>query len=479
MSVSVEGSVLEEWSASQTAQGASARRPVAAGGPGRRHVHTLVLGWVRLASGRGACEVDVRVSTISSAGGRASSSGSPGDDDPERPPSPRPLSTQTSSTADPKPIDVGTRTLPLSQAARGAAALARGRRQAADRPDRLEPHQECALELLPLPFRAPKAAADSFFLPAAAAGVQKPHLEAIFSAYGEISGIDLPLFRPSESSTLLSRRQLVDWLPWKLTPGPFRRVPLGGQNRGKAALEYTTAASAALARRSMHGGQLDGSVLEIVLSDLPLPALERSPSPVRRREPPRRRSRSPIGARRRSPSPPYRRGGPPPARGGWGAPQGGRRPSPSYGGPRGAGRRSPSRSRSPVRRRCVQFLLCLGNRFPALAAADSSCVMPGALRYADSRSRSRSRSFSRSPVRCRRCVSALPSPFLANAHPTDPRCFRPQSSYSRSLSQSVSRSRSRSRSFSRSRSPDRRRRSGSKRSDRSMRSDSRSPVRRR
>ena len=88
-------------------------------------------------------------------------------------------------------------------------------------------------------------------------------------------------------------------------------VYAAGQNKGKAALEYddTTAAEKAVAH--MNNGQLDGAVLSVSLSDLPI----------------RKRSRS------RSPIPPPR--GPPPPRG--------------YG-PRGRDRpRSFSRSRSRSR----------------------------------------------------------------------------------------------------------------------------------
>lgn len=120
----------------------------------------------------------------------------------------------------------------------------------------------------------------------------------------------------------------------------------------------------------MDGGQLDGSALSLVFSDLPLPPPappSPSPSPVRPRRyspPPRRRSRSPS-PRRASPGP-YGRSEPA-VRGGWGA-RGGRggrayesaRRSPEFG-RRGNSplpyRRvradSRSRTRSPVRRRYV------------------------------------------------------------------------------------------------------------------------------
>ena len=60
-----------------------------------------------------------------------------------------------------------------------------------------------------------------------------------------------------------------------------------GQNRGKAALEYTDAASAHKAASYMNGGQLDGAVLKVELSELPVRSRSRSRSP---RPPPRARN---------------------------------------------------------------------------------------------------------------------------------------------------------------------------------------------
>lgn len=48
-----------------------------------------------------------------------------------------------------------------------------------------------------------------------------------------------------------------------------------GQNRGKAAIEFSNSADAEKAQDHMDQGQLDGSTLTVVLSDLPLPAPER------------------------------------------------------------------------------------------------------------------------------------------------------------------------------------------------------------
>ncbi|KAF7793634.1 hypothetical protein EIP86_004749 [Pleurotus ostreatoroseus] len=70
--------------------------------------------------------------------------------------------------------------------------------------------------------------------------VVEAHLQTIFSFYGEITKIDLPLFGKS------------------------------GQNRGKAALEYSDATAAHKAASHMNGGQLDGAVLKVELSELPV-----------------------------------------------------------------------------------------------------------------------------------------------------------------------------------------------------------------
>ncbi|KAF9449886.1 RNA-binding domain-containing protein, partial [Macrolepiota fuliginosa MF-IS2] len=77
--------------------------------------------------------------------------------------------------------------------------------------------------------------------------VVEAHLQTIFSFYGEIVKIDLPLFGKS------------------------------GQNRGKAALEYADSTSAHRAFEHMDGGQLDGAVLKVELSDLPVRSRSRSP----------------------------------------------------------------------------------------------------------------------------------------------------------------------------------------------------------
>ncbi|KAF9246998.1 hypothetical protein BU15DRAFT_21252, partial [Melanogaster broomeanus] len=76
--------------------------------------------------------------------------------------------------------------------------------------------------------------------------VAQTHLQAIFGLYGEIVKIDLPLYTKS------------------------------GQNRGKAALEYADPVSAQKAVSHMHSGQLDGLVLKVELSDLPIRARSRS-----------------------------------------------------------------------------------------------------------------------------------------------------------------------------------------------------------
>ncbi|KAL6309625.1 hypothetical protein BKA93DRAFT_925014 [Sparassis latifolia] len=69
--------------------------------------------------------------------------------------------------------------------------------------------------------------------------VVESHLRTIFGFYGEITKLDLPVYGKS------------------------------GQNRGKAALEYADPASAHKAASHMGGGQLDGAVLKVELSELP------------------------------------------------------------------------------------------------------------------------------------------------------------------------------------------------------------------
>ncbi|KAK0498519.1 hypothetical protein EDD18DRAFT_1028576, partial [Armillaria luteobubalina] len=69
--------------------------------------------------------------------------------------------------------------------------------------------------------------------------VVESHLQTIFGFYGHITKIDLPLFGKS------------------------------GQNRGKAAVEYSEPLSAHKAASHMNGGQLDGAILKVELSNLP------------------------------------------------------------------------------------------------------------------------------------------------------------------------------------------------------------------
>ncbi|KAL1742425.1 hypothetical protein HDZ31DRAFT_65988 [Schizophyllum fasciatum] len=115
--------------------------------------------------------------------------------------------------------------------------------------------------------------------------VVEAHLQTIFSFYGPINKIDLPVYAKS------------------------------GQNRGKAAIEFLEPAYAHKAYTHMNGGQLDGAVLKLELSDLPVRSRSPHPPPAARRPPRRRsfsrsRSRSPLrrGARGarfgRAPPPP-------------------------------------------------------------------------------------------------------------------------------------------------------------------------------
>ncbi|THH23165.1 hypothetical protein EUX98_g8017 [Antrodiella citrinella] len=85
--------------------------------------------------------------------------------------------------------------------------------------------------------------------------VVESHLQTIFGFYGDITKVDLPMYGKS------------------------------GQNRGRAALEYVNAAAAHKAASHMNGGQLDGAVLRVELSDLPVRSRSRSPRP-----PPRARN---------------------------------------------------------------------------------------------------------------------------------------------------------------------------------------------
>ncbi|KAF8803854.1 hypothetical protein BYT27DRAFT_7108980 [Phlegmacium glaucopus] len=75
--------------------------------------------------------------------------------------------------------------------------------------------------------------------------VVESHLKTIFGFYGLITKIDLPVFVKS------------------------------GQNRGKAALEFADSSSAHKAASHMDGGQLDGSIVKVELSDLPIRSSER------------------------------------------------------------------------------------------------------------------------------------------------------------------------------------------------------------
>ncbi|KZT41092.1 hypothetical protein SISSUDRAFT_982428, partial [Sistotremastrum suecicum HHB10207 ss-3] len=70
--------------------------------------------------------------------------------------------------------------------------------------------------------------------------VVEQHLKVIFGFYGEITLIDIPTYAKS------------------------------GQNRGKAAIEFADTAAASQAVSYMNGGQLDGAIVTVELSDLPI-----------------------------------------------------------------------------------------------------------------------------------------------------------------------------------------------------------------
>jgi len=231
--------------------------------------------------------------------------------------------------------------------------------------------------------------------------VAESHLQTIFGFYGEITKIDLPIFGKS------------------------------GQNRGKAALEYADPSSAHKAASHMDGGQLDGAILKVELSELPVRSRSRSrPRPPRNgRDRPRSLSRSRSRSRSPPPGPGYRRNRYEPRRGGGGVgrPYGRRAPL-----QRDTYRpRSRTRSRSPIRRAIDR----LGPR------RKSPSYERGGVGSGYRGRRSRSRSYS---VRSSR--SGTRSLSRSRSHSRSRSPTRSYSSYSR-----YSRSRSRTRSLSRGR----------------------------
>ncbi|KAJ7283849.1 hypothetical protein C8J57DRAFT_1121642 [Mycena rebaudengoi] len=242
--------------------------------------------------------------------------------------------------------------------------------------------------------------------------VVEAHLKTIFAFYGDIVQIDLPVFAKS------------------------------GQNRGKAAVEFVDPPSAQKAASHMDGGQIDGSIIKVELSTLPVRSRSRSrPRPPRNGHArprsfsrSRSRSRSPPGPgfRRRGVEPPrmrdtyrgrpFRRGGPPgrdfyrrgrsrsrsrsrsPVRRGPGPGPGPRRRSPSY--QRGGyGRRRSTSRRSSVR--------SSRSRSRSMSRSRSRSSYSSYSRYSRSRSRSRSgsrvkRSLSREDIRDSRSRSRSP-----------------------------------------------------------------------
>ena len=254
--------------------------------------------------------------------------------------------------------------------------------------------------------------------------VVESHLQTIFGFYGEIVKVDLPVY--GKCGYMLS---------FNCGPRCLTRVVTAGQNRGKAALEFLDSASARKAVSHMDGGQLDGAVLKVELSELPVRSRSRSRSRSPRPPPrprygrgPRSISRSP--SRSRSPPPPPRGGG---RRGGFGPrynddyrrpPPPGRRPPPPY----RRFSRSRTRSRSPPRR--------VGDRLPPRRRSPS--YERGGTGY-----RGRSRSYSVASSRSR--TRSL-TPRSRSRSPT--RSYYSSSAYSRSRSRSRTPSRGR-RSYSR------------------------------
>ncbi|KAJ3509264.1 hypothetical protein NLJ89_g5315 [Agrocybe chaxingu] len=87
--------------------------------------------------------------------------------------------------------------------------------------------------------------------------VVEAHLRTVFGFYGQIIKMDVPIFGKS------------------------------GQNRGKAALEFSDPSAARKAVSHMDGGQLDSAILKVELSDLPIrstsqaaPSLDPARAPV-------------------------------------------------------------------------------------------------------------------------------------------------------------------------------------------------------
>ncbi|KAJ7117366.1 hypothetical protein C8R43DRAFT_1077750 [Mycena crocata] len=206
--------------------------------------------------------------------------------------------------------------------------------------------------------------------------VVETHLKTIFGFYGDIVQIDLPLYGKS------------------------------GQNRGKAALEYADPPSAQKAASHMNGGQIDGAIIKVELSELPVRPRSRSrprpprngPARPRSFSRSRSRSRSPPGFRRRGPDGPrmrdtyrgrpFRRGGPP-----------GRD---FY---RRGRSRSRSRSRSPIRRG-PQDRMGPRRRSPSYQRGGYGRRRSASRSYSVRSSRSRSRSISRSRSRSRSSYSS-------------------------------------------------------------------------
>ncbi|KAJ6599311.1 hypothetical protein DFH09DRAFT_1130720 [Mycena vulgaris] len=199
--------------------------------------------------------------------------------------------------------------------------------------------------------------------------VVETHLKTIFGFYGEIVQIDLPVYGKS------------------------------GQNRGKAALEYVDPPSAQKAASHMNGGQIDGAVVKVELSELPVRSRSRS-----RPRPPRNGHARPRSlSRRLGDGPrdgprmrdtyrgrPFRRGGPP-----------GRD---FY---RRGRSRSRSRSRSPIRRGpAPQDRLGPRRRSPSYQRGGYGRRRSASRSYSVRSSRSRSRSISRSRSRSRSSYSS-------------------------------------------------------------------------
>ena len=222
--------------------------------------------------------------------------------------------------------------------------------------------------------------------------VVESHLKTIFGFYGHITKIDPPTFVKCEFICSIVAIESTTYKIFKIA----------GQNRGKAALEFADSSSAHKAASHMDGGQLDGSIVKVELSDLPIRSVSRSPGRLPRgprngRDRPRSISLSRSRSRSRTP-PPRRRGtadGYPPRDSFRGRPYG-RRGPPGRDVYRPGRSRSRTRSRSPIQRGPVDRPPPPRRRSPSYSRGGYGRRRSRSYSVRSSRSRTRSFSHSRS-----------------------------------------------------------------------------------